>query len=378
MSNQRMQESVFTRHSNPCVERVRPYIPGPTSSMISARYGIPPNQIVKISSNEAPLGPSPKVRAALKAIADSDELHRYPSSTVPGLRKAIAATIGVSPDQILAGAGSTDTWPLIVRAFSLPGDQVLVVEPSMTSYAEVAILSERKARVVLMEFPFVVSAAEVLRAVAPETRVIFLSSPNNTTSRLIDINTIRQIAMGAPDAVVVVDEHYIEAADSYREVTAVNLIPTAPNLIVTRSLSKMYGLAGVRVGYAVGPETAIGILMKFKPKWNISVLAEVAALAAVEDQDHLAQNIAVTRDGRSFLEKSLRALHEVEVVPEAQGGFLLFRTLSRPAHDVVEDLFRRGIMVRGDLLDGYIRVSVGTPEQNEAFITALESAIKGK
>lgn len=378
MTNQRLQESVFTRHSNPCVERVRPYIPGPTSSMISVRYGIPPRNIVKISSNEAPLGPSPKVRAALKATADSDELHRFPSSTMPDLRKAIAATIGASPDQILLGAGSSDTWPLIVRGFSLPGDQVLVVEPSINSYAEVAILSERQARVVLEEFPFTLSVVEVLRAVAPETRVIFLSSPNNTTSRLIDINAIRQIAAGAPDAVVVVDEQFIEAADNYREVTAVNLIPTVPNLIVTRSLSKMYGLAGVRVGYAVGPEVAISTLMKFKPKWNINVLAEVAALAALEDQDHLAQNIAITRDGRAFLEKSLRAMEEIEVVPEAQGGFLLFRPLSRPAQDVVEHLFRRGIMVRGDLLEGYIRLSVGTPDQNEAFITALESAIKGK
>jgi histidinol-phosphate aminotransferase len=281
----------------------------------------------------------------------------------------------VRPEQILPGAGSTDTWPLIVHAFSRAGEEVLAVEPSMTSYAEVAVLSERRASISTMTFPFEMSADDVLRRVTPQTRVIFLCSPNNTTSRLIDPSTILAIASGTPGAVVVVDEHYIEAADDYRAVTAVNLIPRAGNLIVTRSFSKMYGLAGIRVGYAVGPESAIATLMKFKAKWNISIVADVAARAALEDQEYLQRNIEMTRAGRVFLEGALRALPSVELVPGAQGGFLLFRVRARAASEVVEQLSKQGIMVRGDLLEGYIRVSVGTPDQNEQFVAALATAL---
>ena len=245
----------------------------------------------------------------------------------------------------------------------------------MTSYAEAAVLSERRASIFTMAFPFEVSADEVLGRVRTHTRVVFLCSPNNTTSRLIDPATILAIAKGAPEAVVVVDEHYIEAADDYRSVTAVNVIPRVGNLIVTRSLSKMYGLAGIRFGYAVGPESAIATLMKFKAKWNVSVAADITARAALEDQDYLQRNIDMTRAGRVFLEGALRALPGVELVPDAQGGFLLFRLRSRPAGEVVEQLFKQGIMVRGDLLEGCIRVSVGTPEQNGQFMAALEAAL---
>lgn len=375
MATERSEETIYTRHVNPCLAQVRAYVPGPTAAMISARYGIPADRLVKLSSNEAPLGPSPGARAALKRIADGDDLHRYPSPTMPNLRRAMARCVGVAPEQILPGAGSTDTWPLIVRAFSLPGDEVLWIDPSMTSYGEVAILGERRSREVTVDFPFAVTADAVRRHVTARTRVIFLCSPNNTTSRWIDLDTVKAIAEKAPDAIVVVDEHYIEAADDYRTATAVNLLGQAGNVIVTRSLSKMYGLAGVRVGYAVGPVPAIDVLMQFKPKWNISILAEAAALAALEDEDHLRANIAMTRGGRAYLEKALGGLPGVELVPGAQGGFLLFRTISRPSSEVVEGLFKSGVMVRGDLLDRYIRVSVGTPEQNEAFVGALEAAL---
>jgi len=368
-------DSVFHRHANPCVDHVRPYIPGPTSSAIGTRYGFTSEQMAKLSSNEAPLGPSPNVREAIRQVAAGDDLHRYPSPTMPELRKAVAKLLGVTPEQVLPGAGSSDTWPLIVRAFSLSGEEILVTEPSMTSFAEVATLSERRATTLDLTFPFHVAAADVLRRVTPATRVIFLSSPNNTTSRLIDPATILEIARGATEAVVVVDEHYIEAADDYRSVSAVNVIPKAGNIIVTRSLSKMYGLAGIRVGYAVGPEPAITRLMKFKAKWNISVVADAAARAALADEGHLIQNIEMTREGRAFLLDGLRGLAGIQLVPDAQGGFLLFRVLSGSAGDILEQLYKGGVIVRDDLLDGYIRVSVGTPEQNRRFLTALQAAL---
>jgi histidinol-phosphate aminotransferase len=371
-----MNDSVFVRHANPCVSDVRAYVPGPTAGMISARHGIPVERIVKLSSNEAPLGPSPRAREALRAIAGGDDLHRYPAPYPTPLIEAMARAFGVAPRQVLPAGGSSETWSLIVRAFSAPGDEVLAFEPSMTSYAEVAVMAERRARVIDMAPPFSLSAADVLAAVRSETRVVFVCSPNNTTSRMLEPGEIAAIAHGAPGAVIVVDEHYIEAADDYRRRTALTLLGAVPNLIVTRSLSKMYGLAGLRVGAAVGPEAAVGFLRHFRSKWSVSLAAAAAGTVALLDEEHLADNVAMTRAGREALVRALGRLHGVELVPEAQGGFLLFRPLTRPSLDVVEELGRSGVMVRGDLLDGYIRVSVGTPEQNQAFLDALEAGLR--
>ena len=368
--------SVFERNANTAVRKLRPYIPGPTASEIRDRYGIPLERIVKLSSNEAPLGPSPKVREALRRTSEGDELHRYPSSSVPQLREAIAKMLGIQPDQILPATGSSSTWPLIVRAFSHEGDSVLWIDPSFTAYAEVAILAEREETSVRISPPFDVDVSAAA-AVSTGAKVVFVSSPNNTTSRFTDPATVQELAQGLPDAVVVLDEHYIEAADDFRSRTAVTLVDSVPNLVVTRSFSKMYGLAGLRVGYAIASEEAIASLARFRPSWSVSVVAEAAARAALEDEDHLERNIHATRTGRAFLNESLGSMDGVEVAPEPQGGFLLFRPLLRPADEVTEGLYRRGVMVRGDLLEGWIRVSVGTEDQNTAFLDALNAAVTG-
>lgn len=370
-----MPDSVFTRHANPCVQGVRAYVPGPTAASISSRHGIPIDRIVKLSSNEAPLGPSPRARAALHAVADGDELHRYPAPYPADLVRAMARVAGLSPSQILPAGGSSETWALIVRAFSAPGDEVLVFEPSMTSFAELTTLAERTARVVDVPPPFDLAARDVLAAVRPGTRVIFISSPNNTTSRMLEPADVRRIALGAPDAVLVMDEHYIEAADDYRTRSAMTLLGQVPNLVVTRSLSKMYGLAGMRLGYAAGPEAAIAYLRHFRPKWSVSVAAAVAGTAALDDDEYLDRNIAASRQGRDFLLEALGRMEGVELVPGAQGAFLLFRTTTRPAAEVGEQLARRGVMVRTDLCDGHVRVSAGTMDENRRFVEALEATI---
>lgn len=367
--------SVVSRNANPVVRKLKPYVPGPTAGEIHDRYGIALDQIVKLSSNEAPLGPSPKVREAIRQVAGGDDLHRYPSSAVPQLRAAIATTLGVRPSQVLPAAGSSTTWPMIVRALSSAGDTVVWIDPSMTSYAEVAILSEREERSVATAPPFDLDVDDVVGAVGADAKVVFVSSPNNTTSRFADPATIEELAARITDTVIVVDEHYIEAADDFRSVTAVTLIDSVPNVVVTRSLSKMYGLAGLRIGYVVGSDEAVKTIAPFRPNWSVNVVAEAAARAALEDVDHLERNIEATRDGREYLLKSLQYLDELDVTPEPQGGFILFRPLAKPGAWVTESLFRHGVMVRGDLLEGWIRVSVGTQTQNERFLEALTASL---
>lgn len=375
MSTEMKNKSFFARNTNPCLKRVEPYIPGPTAASVSAKYGIPIEKLIKMSSNENPLGPSPRVRATLKQIADGNELHRYPTPVVLKLRTAVAKSIGLNPEQILPGAGSSETWGLIIRAFSLPGDEILWVHPSVVSYGEDAVLCERTSRKVVMSFPFELTADLVLGGVTGKTRVIFLSSPNNTTSRFVDGTTIEKIAREASNAVVVADEHYIEAANNYRERTAIQFLKKVPNLIVTRTFSKLYGLAGMRIGYAAGPTEAIEVLFKFKPPWNVSVAAEAVGLAALEDSEHLEKSIRTTREGREYLVKELSKNPGLQLVPDAQGVNVLFRTKNRDSKEVTEDLFKKGIMVRSDLLDGYIRLSVGTREQNECVVSALKALL---
>ena len=367
--------SLVERHGNQTVADLQAYVPGPTAAEISQRYGISPGQLIKLSSNEAPFGPSPRVREALRSIAGGDDIHRYPNSKSPRLRAAIAAQLKVQPEQIVLTAGSSDAWSPIVRAFSSPGETVLAIDPSMLSYGEVAVLSERRVRWLSIEFPFAIEPNTVLEAIDPSVRSVFLSSPNNTTSRLIAPQVIADVAGSVPEVMLVVDEHYIEAADSYREVSAVALVSEFPNIIVTRTFSKMYGLAGLRIGYAVCDVAVAGLVDTFRSKWPVSVVAEGAAVAALEDRAHLQKNIDATTSGRAHLEKALDEIEGVKLVPAPQGGFLLFRT-NKPAQEVVEGLFRRGVMVRGDLLGGYIRVSVGTSEQNERFVTSLRGALE--
>ena len=361
---------VFERHQNPVLKDVDPYIPGPTSASISKKYGIAPDVLTKLSSNEAPLGPAPEIRAAIERIAQSDELHRYPSPSMVDLRTAIAQRLGLTAANIALGCGSSETWGMIVRAFSAPGDEVLAVEPSMTSYWECAILNERVARKATVDAPFVVTADAILAAVTPNTRIIFLSSPNNTTSRLVPLDVICAISVGAPDAVVVVDEHYVDAAVDSTSVSAISLLGECSNVLVAQTFSKMFGMAGVRLGYAAGPADAIATVASFKPKWNVSVLAEHAGLAALQAMDHFHSNVTMTIEGREQLLTGLAKL-DVEIVPEAQGGFVLFRPTKKAGDDVTESLFSKGMMVRGDLAPGYIRVSVGTPEQNARFLDVL-------
>lgn len=373
-SSPRYGVDALARARNPCLDEVDPYVPGPTSRYMSERFGIPQASIIKLSSNEAPLGPAPEVRAALHAVANGDDLHRYPSSAQIDLRKAIAATHGLQVAQVLADGGSSSTWPHVVRAFSEPGDSVVVVTPSMSSYKELSVLLGRRVNEVVTTFPFTVTADAIIAGADRGTRAVFLSSPNNTTSRLVARDAVREIASALTGAVVVVDEHYIHASEGHEDLSALGLLDDFPNVVVTRSFSKMFGLAGVRVGFAAGNPWVIEQLASFRGKWSVSIAAEAAARAALEATDHLRANVATTVVGRRYL---LAELHDlaVEVVPEPAGGFLLFRPIDVSCEVTAKGLLAKGIMVRDDLLDGWIRVSVGTPLENQQFVAALRASL---
>lgn len=262
-------KSLFKKLANRYLERIPTYVPGPLVNDIVALRGLRPDQIVRPSSNENPLGPPPM---AVKAVRDSARiLSLYPDSQASELRMEISRWLAdsVNADNIVVGAGSSETMSFIVRAFSKPGDQVICIHPSFVMHREVAAADGRKPVVVkLAPEAFELDANRLKRTITSKTRLIFIARPNNPTSRLVPLEVIKEISEQANNAIVVCDEAYVEFADDYPHASAVDLVSEDSNILVTRTFSKVFGLSDLRIGYTVGPRSAIKYLAKVKPKWK--------------------------------------------------------------------------------------------------------------
>jgi histidinol-phosphate aminotransferase len=371
--------SVFDRNVNRSLFEIKPYIPGPTVAEIIAKYGVPADKVIKLSSNENNLGPSPKAVEAV--LQTSKVLHHYTDTRAVSLRKAIAKYVGLKPENILAAAGSSEIMSFIVRAFSKPGDEVVLADPSFTLYAEVALADGRTPVVIKLPPDFVLKIEDIERKLSARTRVIFITRPNNPTSKLPPLEMVQKLMQLAPDAVIVSDEAYVEFADAFPQVSAVNLISDKSNILVTRTFSKLFGLANLRIGYAVGPKTAISALAKVQPKWNLGMVAQNAAEAAVGDREHFAKTRQMVKQGRDYLMRELPRIPGIETVSDPQGNFVMAKVVGAgfAAAALTEALTRRGIVIRGDFHPDYVRISVGTMPQNKALIENLKELVgKGR
>ena len=364
--------SVFGRLVSPDLDEVRPYIPGLTVAEASAKYGIPPERIVKLSSNENPLGPAPM--AVIRAESRFPDLHRYPDSLARSLRQKIAEVEGLGEENVIIGAGSSEIMSFIVRAFSRRGDEVLSLDPGFDVYSEIAAQEGRVAVRVLLDFPYEPTFDQFASKVTERTRIIFVTRPNNPTSRLIPLDVFLQIADFAQDAVVISDEAYIEFAHDYRSKSAAAHILERPNILVSRTLSKAYAVPNLRVGYVLGRSEAITYLFRIKPKWNVGEVAQQAAIGALEDTDHLRKTLETVEVGRDYL------VHELDrrgltAVPEPQGNFVMASVAStgHGASEFTELLAAEGVLIRGDFHADYVRISVGTSSDNEAAIRAIDA-----
>lgn len=372
----RMEEtSTISRLANTHLQQVVSYTPGLTTEEAVSRYDLDSAQVIKLSSNENPLGPPPKAVEAIQKLLP--ELHRYPDSQALSLREKIAEREGLRPENVVIGAGSSETMSFVVRAFSRPGDEVVLMDPSFTVYAEIAAADGRQPVTIPLEYPFQPSFEDIKAALADRTRVIFLTRPNNPTSRLLPLSLFRQVAESASDAVVVSDEAYIEFADDYREETAVNLLSAMDNVIVTRTFSKAYGIPNARVGYAMGSAEAIGYLTKLKPKWNVGNLAQHAAIGALEDTGHFEKTLQTVHAGRAYLVEGLSQVGGVANVPDPQANFVMFRVadVGFTAEAFTEAMGGLGIMVRGDFHPDYIRISIANGAENETVMAAIRQVI---
>ncbi|HUE40303.1 MAG TPA: histidinol-phosphate transaminase [Chthoniobacterales bacterium] len=356
--------------ANPQLRELGVYEPGKPIEETARELGIKPAEIIKLASNENPLGPSPKAVKAMRAAVDSAQL--YPDAGGFLLRNALGARLGCARENIILGNGSNEIIEFVGHAFLQLGDDVITFEHAFVAYKLVAALFG--ARTIEIATPnFQPDPDALLAAITPKTKIIFIANPNNPTGALILSNSLDNFFERVPDNIVtVLDEAYFEFREDPPD--TLRHVRDGRNVVVLRTFSKIHGLASLRIGYGIARHELIDVLLKTRQPFNVNGIAQVAALAALEDVDYLAETKRVVDAGRAFLEAEFTAM-KLRFVPSA-GNFVLVHVNDGPA--VFQKMLARKIIVRplvGYGLAEWLRITVGTMEQNKKCIAALKEVL---
>lgn len=373
-------EPAFLKNALPGVLALQPYSPGMPIDELQRRLGL--SDVVKLASNENPLGPSPKVKAALAEHAASGNVSLYPDGGGFRLKKAISEFHGIAAERITLGNGSNDLLEFIARVFLGPGRKALFSEFCFAVYP-LATLAQNAEAVVAPALPIdhpgmpLGHDLDALAArLSPEISVVMIANPNNPTGTWVEPAALEAFIAKVPaQTIVVLDEAYIEYFDEGLKPDSRVWLDRYPNLVVTRTFSKTYGLAGLRAGYALSHPSVADLLNRVRQPFNLNMLALLAAEVALGDQAHVAAAVALNRSEMArlraaFSSKGLRTL-------PSQANFLTF-DIGRDAAPVHRSLLEQGVIVRPMASYGlghWLRVSVGTPEQNSRFLAALTVAL---
>jgi histidinol-phosphate aminotransferase len=356
-----------------CIRTLVPYAPGKPIEEVEREYGI--EDSVKLASNENPLGPSPK---AIKALQERlCQLHLYPDGDCYYLKQGLAAKLAVSPESLIFGNGSNELIELAVRTFMRPGDEAVMAHQAFVVYRLVVQAAGGSSKIVPLR-AFTHDLEAITAAVTPATRVVFLANPNNPTGTIYRREEWESfLERVTPGVLLIVDEAYFEYVED----------PDYPNsslyqgkgkaILTLRTFSKLYGLAGLRIGYGIGEREVIGLLHRVRQPFNVNAAAQWAARAALEDRDHVNRSLAINREGKEFLKAEIAKLG-LDQIP-SQANFILIRVGDGQA--VFERLLRRGVIVRpvgGYDFPEYIRVTIGTMKDNSRFISELRDIIKAR
>jgi len=369
-------------HARECVQAINPYVPGKPAEEVAREYGI--EDVLKLASNENPLGASPRALEALReGLAD---LHVYPDGSGYCLKRAIADHYRVRPEQITLGNGSNDSLELVARAWLEPGTNAVFSEHAFAVYALATQAAGAEAKVVPARpaddpgMPFGADCAAIAAAVDERTRVVFLANPNNPTGTWVETAELRELLDAVPENVLVVlDEAYTEYVDDPAFPDGLELLAGYPNLVVTRSFSKIFGLAALRVGFAVSDPDIASLLDRVRHPFNVNALALRAAEAALEDTAFIAESRRVNAQGLAQWQDAAEK-RGWRTVP-SRANFITVLTPFGAAR-VFERMLREGVIVRPlggqeDCagLSTALRITIGTREQNARAIDALERAL---
>ena len=370
-----IDESFFASLAQPGVRVLRPYDPG--HDLVALRRSCD-SQLVELGSNENPYGASPAARAAMLDVMH--ELHRYPDPVGGDLKRALAAKHAVGVDAILLGNGSHELLMQFAQVFTGPGDEVVVSQYGFAVYA----LAAQAAGATLRSIPALSREHAMARghdldaigaALTQETRLVYLANPNNPTGTWFGIATLERFLARVPaDVLVVIDEAYAEFVDAPDHASALSLLVRHPNLVVTRTFSKAYALAGLRVGFAVAHPGLVAVMQRVRESFNVNMVGLAAAEAALGDDAHLATSLAGNIVQRTALADDLR--QRGWFVHPSQANFLLVE-FGTNAPAIEATLLAQGVVVRpmaGYGLPQCLRITVGNEMQNQQLLAALERA----
>ncbi len=357
----------MTYHVRPEILEITPYVPGKPIEEVEREFGV--TGAVKLASNENPLGPSPAALEAVRGVLAG--LHRYPDGGGTMLREAIAARLKVAANRVILGNGSDEVVDLLAKALLTVGDEAIMATPTFGVY-RIAVLANQGRPI---EVPLRAGRHDLdamTSAVTPRTRLLFVCNPNSPTGTAMTRREVTAMLERLPEHVVVVCDHayedYAVSADFPQTAT---LLESGRPVVVLRTFSKIYGLAGLRIGYGVGPADLVGMLNRIRLPFNASTVAQAAAIAALGDETHVRASRMVNAAGKTYLTQGLTRLGLAWYPTEAN---FVYVDVGREGRAVFERLLRRGVIVRH--LEGtWLRITIGLPEENQRCISALEKVL---
>lgn len=368
-----MDNNIIEKLVRDGIKKISPYVPGKPIEELNRAYGLDIEKIIKLASNENPLGPSPKAIRAIKASAS--KISRYPESSGYYLKNRLAETTGYSPDNIILGNGSSEIISMLMETFTNEGDEVIYPTPSFLIYKILALKIGASPVEIPLNPDFTYNLDIFLDRITPRTRVIILCNPNNPTGTIIDRNRMKEFMEKVPDNVIIIsDEAYGEYVEDDNFGTACPYIEKK-NVIITRTFSKIYGLAGLRIGYGLAKSEIIAFMERIRPPFNTSTTGQDAALEAINDEQHIKRSLINNSKEKAYLYKAFKAL-DLEYTP-TEANFILCR-FRKDAVEIIKNLEKRGIIIRSmtGIGPGYARITIGTPSENRILVENLRRILK--
>jgi histidinol-phosphate aminotransferase len=367
------------------IQGLSPYVPGKPVEELERELGI--KNAIKLASNENPLGPSKKALSALTKRSFKN-LHRYPEGSGRLLREALAHKHKISPDQVILGNGSDEIMDLAAKTFLDPGDEALMGDLTFSIY-RISVAAHHGASVVVPLKNGRYDLDGMSRHLTSRTRLVFICNPNNPTGTMVTQRELVDFLDHLPsDVIVILDEAYAEYATSPDFPDSVGLVKQGRPLIVLRTFSKIYGLAGLRIGYGITQREIVEYLNRVRLPFNTNSVAQAASIAALKDEAHLRKTIRLNVTGKAFLRKAFDELEMQYFPTEANFIYLQLPAVRLPAarppdgqaqagRSVYEALLREGVIVR-HIKENWLRVSIGKPAENRRFLNALKKTLKKK
>ncbi|MBD3184669.1 histidinol-phosphate transaminase [Candidatus Poribacteria bacterium] len=352
---------------------ITPYQPGKPIEEVARELGMPEEDIVKMASNENPLGASPMGIQAIKDAAEKVGL--YPDGGCYYLKQDLAKHLDVASENLILGNGSNEVLMIIADTFVNPEDETLYAEQSFVVYMLATKVSGATAVTVPLK-NYTHDLEAIADKITDKTKVIFIANPNNPTGTMVTADEVKRFMDRVPDHVIVVfDEAYYEYVERDDFPNTVEYVREGRSVVTLRTFSKIYGLAGLRIGYGITTPEIVKILDKVRQPFNVNAVAQAAAIASLKDKEHVEKSVKVNSEGKKYLYEKLEEMG-LEYVP-SEGNFMLVH-LNQSGADVMAEMLKEGVIVRP--MKGYkfpesVRITIGTKEQNDKLLTALKKVL---